>query len=52
MTTLVKRDHMVSVSLLSFKISNHKYAMLDHMTFLFFLNKIKMSMRYEQLSTD
>ena len=28
-------DHMVFVYLLSFKKGNHKYAILDHMTFLF-----------------
>ena len=37
MATLIKSDHMVSVYLLSFKISNHKYAILGHMTFLFIL---------------
>ena len=37
MVTLIKSDHMVSIYLLSFKKSNHKYAILDHMTFLFIL---------------
>ena len=37
MATLIKSDHMISVYLLSFKKSNHKYAILDHMTFLFIL---------------
>ena len=37
MATLIKTDHMVSVYLLSFKIRNHKYAILDHMIFLFIL---------------
>ena len=37
MATLIKSDLMVSVYLLSFKIRNHKYAILDHMIFLFIL---------------
>ena len=36
MATLIKSDHMVSVYLLSFKKSNHTYAILDHMTFFYF----------------
>jgi len=35
MAILIKSDHMVSVYLLSFKKGNHKYAILDHITFLF-----------------
>ena len=35
MAILFKSDHMVSVYLLLFKTGNHKYAILDHMTFLF-----------------
>ena len=35
MAILIKSDHMVSVYLLLFKKGNHKYAILDHMTFLF-----------------
>ena len=35
MAILIKSDHMVSVYLLLFKTDNHKYALLDHMTFLF-----------------
>ena len=35
MVTLIKSDHMVSIYLLSFKKRNHKYAILDNMTFLF-----------------
>ena len=37
MATLIKSDHMVSIYILSFKKSNHKYAILDYMTFLFIL---------------
>ena len=35
MVTLIKSDNMVSVYLLSFKKGNHKYAILDHIPFLF-----------------
>ena len=35
MAILIKSDHMVSVYLLLFKEGNHKYAILDYMTFLF-----------------
>ena len=35
MATLIKSYHMVSVYVLSFKKGNNKYAILDHMRFLF-----------------